>query len=74
VFFGVVFLKLFEVLIDQITPLVPIAAFHVSMSMILFGVVTMAFLIWEPRGLSYRWGKFKAYYRLRPYSHRGGVP
>ena len=54
----------------HITPLVALQQFHVAMSLIVFGVVIMAFLIFEPRGLSYRWERFKAYYRLRPYSYR----
>jgi len=72
VFIGVFFLKLLEMLIDHITPLVPVAQFHVSMSMMLYAAVIMAFLILEPRGLYHRWERFKAYYRLRPYSYRGG--
>jgi branched-chain amino acid transport system permease protein len=71
VLFGAVFIRLLEVLIDHITPLVSIAEFNVSMSLVLFAIVVLAFLIFEPRGLSYRWEKFKTYYRLRPYSYRG---
>ncbi len=51
---------------------VPVAQFHVSMSMIVYSAVIMGFLILQPRGLNYLWEKFKAYYRLRPYSYRGG--
>lgn len=35
---------------------------------IFFGVVLMVFLIFEPRGLTYRWVLFKAAWRLRPFS------
>ena len=72
VFLGVVSLKLLEILIDQVTPLVHIAQFNISMSLIVYAVVILAFLIFEPGGLYSRWQKFKSYYRLRPYSYRGG--
>lgn len=35
---------------------------------IFFGLVLMLFLIFEPRGLSHRWQRFKAAWRLRPFS------
>jgi branched-chain amino acid transport system permease protein len=35
---------------------------------IFFGVVLMLFLIFEPRGLAYRWRIIKASWRLRPFS------
>jgi branched-chain amino acid transport system permease protein len=34
-----------------------------------FGVALMLFLIFEPRGLAYRWHLIKASWRLRPFSH-----
>jgi branched-chain amino acid transport system permease protein len=34
-----------------------------------FGVALMLFLIFEPRGLAYRWHLIKAAWRLRPFSH-----
>jgi branched-chain amino acid transport system permease protein len=34
-----------------------------------FGTSLMLFLIFEPRGLAYRWQLFKAAWRLRPFSH-----
>jgi branched-chain amino acid transport system permease protein len=36
---------------------------------LLFGLVLMLFLIFEPRGLAHRWRLFKASWRLRPFSH-----
>lgn len=36
---------------------------------LLFGLVLMLFLIFEPRGLAHRWQLFKASWRLRPFSH-----
>jgi len=35
---------------------------------IFFGLVLMLFLIFEPRGLAYRWTLIKAAWRLRPFS------
>ena len=35
---------------------------------IVFGLVLMLFLIFEPRGLAYRWTVLKASWRLRPFS------
>jgi len=34
-----------------------------------FGTALMLFLIFEPRGLAYRWNLMKAAWRLRPFSH-----
>ena len=34
-----------------------------------FGAALMLFLIFEPRGLAYRWNLMKAAWRLRPFSH-----
>lgn len=72
VFMGVVSFKLLEMSIDQVTPLVPLAQFNVAMSLIVYAVVILAFLIFEPGGLYSLWQRFKTYYRLRPYSYRGG--
>ena len=74
VFFGALFLRLLEVFIDYITP--PLAeAFpsiamqiNVALGLILFGLVILLFMMFEPRGLYYRWEKLKTYYRLHPYS------
>jgi branched-chain amino acid transport system permease protein len=37
--------------------------------LVLFGVVVMLFLLFEPRGLAHRWERFKMYYRIWPYPH-----
>jgi len=36
---------------------------------VLFGVIIVLFLIFEPRGISHRWEIFKASYRLHPYTY-----
>ena len=72
VFLGVGFLKSLEMIIDEVTKRADIADLNVALSMVGFSVVILAFLILEPGGLYARWLKFKTYYRLRPYSYRGG--
>lgn len=72
VFMGVAFLKLLEMMIDQVTPYVPIAQFNSAMSTIMYAVLILLFLIYKPGGLYSLWQEFKNYYRLRPYSYRGG--
>ena len=77
VFLGAASLRLLNVLIDRITP--PLAeAFpslamqiNVSFGLIFFGLIIVLFMVLQPRGLYYRWEKFKAYYRLHPYAYWG---
>lgn len=69
VFFGVMLFKCLEAIIDSVTPLVPAIQFHVAMSMMAYSAVIIAFVIWQPKGLSYLWEKIKAQYRLHPYSY-----
>ena len=69
VFFGAVFLRLLEVTIDQITPLLPSVQFHLAMSLVLFSGVIIAFVIFAPRGLAYLWDRIKTQYRLHPFSY-----
>lgn len=74
VFMGALFLRLLEVMIDNIIP--PLAEsfpsiavqLHVSMGLILFGVVIVVFMLFQPRGLYYLWSKLQTYYRIHPYS------
>ena len=72
VFLGVGFLKFLEIGIDEATKRADIADLNIALSVVGFAVVILAFLILEPGGLYSRWQKFKTYYRLRPYSYRGG--
>jgi len=39
------------------------------MAGIVFGLVVIIFLIFEPRGINHRWEIFKASYRLHPFSY-----
>ncbi|MBN1376117.1 MAG: branched-chain amino acid ABC transporter permease [Dehalococcoidia bacterium] len=36
---------------------------------VLFGLVLLLFILFEPRGIAHRWEIFKAYYRLWPFSY-----
>lgn len=76
VFFGAISFRLLERLINFVTPLledvVPASMalqLHVAMSLGVFSLVLLAFLILEPRGLYSRWEKFRTYYRLYPYAY-----
>lgn len=40
-----------------------------SIGQVLFGLVIIVFLVFEPRGLAHRWAIAKAYYRLWPFSY-----
>lgn len=69
VFFGVMLFKCLEAVIDSITPYVPAMQFHVAMSMMLYSAIIIAFVIWQPKGLSHLWERIKTHYRLHPYSY-----
>lgn len=78
VFFGVVFLRVLEVVItDHLAPYLantfPSIAMqiHISLSLILFGMVIVLFMMFQQRGLYYLLEKAKIYYRLHPYSYWG---
>jgi branched-chain amino acid transport system permease protein len=40
-----------------------------SLSIILYAIVIIIFLVFEPRGLAHRWEIFKAFYRLHPFAY-----
>lgn len=73
--FGVIFLKVLGEYVDVFSQVVsanvPILAAQAfaSIAQIVFGLVIILFLIFEPRGLYHRWEIFKSYYRLFPFSH-----
>ena len=52
----------------QLLPMFQMELFT-SLALILFGVVLMVFLIFEPRGLAHRWEIFKNAYRMHPFSY-----
>ena len=71
---GVVFIRLLLQLTTIFGPSIsPIPIFGPLLSNylggVVFGLVIVFFLIFEPRGLNHRWVIFKAWYRLHPFSY-----
>jgi branched-chain amino acid transport system permease protein len=76
VYMGTVFIKGIQLLFsDYVNPF--IANFlpstitqqvHTALSLIVVGMIIVAFMLYEPHGLYSRWQKIKAYYRMYPYS------
>jgi len=72
---GVVFIRLLDVGVLQLTPALQSAfpgmpgGFTTGIAPMLFGLVIIMFLIFEPRGIAHRWELFKASYRLWPFSY-----
>jgi branched-chain amino acid transport system permease protein len=72
---GAVIIQLFEKLIDYIAPALGNAFPSVSaqvfpaMSLIVFALVVMIFIMFEPRGAYYGFTRIKTYYRLYPFSY-----
>ena len=72
---GTVFVRGLDVASDNIAPVLsntfPFLPMNLIMPvrMIVFAVVIIMFLIYEPRGLAHRWRIFKASYRLWPYAY-----
>jgi branched-chain amino acid transport system permease protein len=77
VFFGAVAIRGLEVIIDHLNPALARIApdlamqFNVATSLILFGGLAVAFLIFEPRGMHHLWERLRTYVRVHPYSYRG---
>ena len=72
---GTFFVTLLDVLSDNLAVILsatfPFLPMNLVMPvrMIVFAVVIVMFLIYEPRGLAHRWRIFKASYRLWPYAY-----
>jgi branched-chain amino acid transport system permease protein len=72
---GASFIRLLDFTVTHISPALQAAfphwpgAFTTGISPLLFGLVIILFLIFEPRGLAHRWQKFKSAYRLWPFSY-----
>jgi len=45
------------------------SAIEIGFGPVVFGLVVMGFLIFEPRGLARIWERFKAFYRVWPFSY-----
>jgi branched-chain amino acid transport system permease protein len=71
---GATLVTLLEELATVLTPVVmallPTSAAGITAALrpLIFGLALMLFLIFEPRGLAYRWTLIKASWRLRPYA------
>ena len=72
---GVIVLRLLDVLVTKLSPALQSAFPHLpagftsGIAPLLFGLVIILFLIFEPRGLAHRWQLFKSSYRLWPFSY-----
>lgn len=73
--FGTVFLKVLGELIVVYSPAIADmfpaieSGIFASLGHLIFAIVILIFLIFEPRGLTHRWEILKASYRLHPYAH-----
>jgi branched-chain amino acid transport system permease protein len=56
-------------LLPATLPFVDVASVDRALGPLFFAVVLMLFLVFEPRGLAYRWEILKAAWRLRPFAH-----
>ena len=73
--FGVAFLRI----LDELTKILGMwlagifvywgAFMQAALGPIVYGLVIIIFIIFEPRGLAHRWEVFKASYRLRPFAY-----
>ncbi|MBM3118066.1 MAG: branched-chain amino acid ABC transporter permease [Chloroflexi bacterium] len=73
--FGVAFLRI----LDELTKVLGMwlsgifvawgAFLQAALGPIVYGLVIMLFIIFEPRGLAHRWEIFKTSYRLRPFAY-----
>jgi branched-chain amino acid transport system permease protein len=72
---GVVLIRLLQVGVTQATPWLQSSfpgmpsGFATGITPMVFGLIMVLFLIFEPRGLAHRWNLFKASYRLWPFSY-----
>jgi len=74
--FGVIFIRVLDFYIHIWAPAIsgffpPAVAICIEKGMhpLLFGLIILLFLIYEPRGLSHRWEIVKNWYRSWPFSH-----
>ena len=66
---GAIFGTLFVKLILRLIWLGAMGETTVILSPLIFGGIIVIFLIFEPRGLSHLWDRFKSFYRFWPYSY-----
>jgi branched-chain amino acid transport system permease protein len=72
---GVVVIDMLIVGVNRLTPLLQTtfptmpSGFATGIAPMVFGLIIILFLIFEPRGLAHRWNIFKSSYRLWPFSY-----
>jgi branched-chain amino acid transport system permease protein len=72
---GAIFIRLLDVGVLHLSPAMEAAfpnwpsGFTAGVAPMMFGLVIILFLIFEPRGLAHRWALFKSAYRLWPFSY-----
>lgn len=77
VIFGATLIRSLNILMTHIGPYIgrfitddaTALAVELGMGPIVFGLVVLGFLIFEPKGLARIWERFKAFYRLWPFSY-----
>lgn len=76
VIFGAIFIRTLNITVTYIGPwaggFFPAAtgtAIELGLGPVVFGAVVLGFLVFEPRGLARIWERFKAFYRLWPFSY-----
>ena len=72
--FGAIFITLTPELLNQLSEIVKAHApgyeeIFVPMKEVIFGLLIVLFLIFEPRGLAEIWNRIKAFFRLWPFSY-----
>jgi branched-chain amino acid transport system permease protein len=73
--FGTIFIRLLQQFVILLSPLIESTflwlptGFATGISSMVFGLVIILFLVFEPRGLAHRWSLFKLSYRLWPFSY-----
>ncbi len=60
---------IFNSFLPSLLPFVDAVNIGSSLKPMLFGFALLIFLIFEPRGLAYRWEVLKTSWKIRPYSH-----
>ena len=72
---GVILIRFLDVFVTQLSPALQStfpnlpSGFTTGIAPMVFGLVIILFLIFEPRGLAHRWSLFKSSYRLWPFSY-----
>ncbi len=68
--FMVLLPEVLRLLSDSLSGIFPnVGLFFSAMKDVIFGLIIILFLIYEPRGLNHRWQMIKAYWKLWPFSY-----